>query len=107
MDAADDGVLHSMLFHSDTELAFAVVFNTCYGWGNFDTTNSSSAFQTKEFWSYFLDMDNKSVDFSNWQLGKGHAFSKDRMAPTINWDYSTGTWRMVKSNVIPMMMITN
>jgi len=69
MDAADDGVLHSMLFHSDTELAFAVVFNTCYGWGNFD--------------------------FGNWQLGKAHAFSKDRMAPTINWDYSSGTWRAI------------
>ena len=95
MDASDDGVLHSMLFHSDTELAFAVVYNTCYGWGNFDTTNSSSAFQAKEFWSYFLDTENKSGDFSNWQLGKGHAFSKDRMAPTINWDYSYGTWRMI------------
>jgi len=95
MDAADDGVLHSMLFHSDTELAFAVVFNTCYGWGNFDTTNSSSAFQAKEFWAYFLDMENKSGDFGNWQLGKAHAFSKDRMAPTINWDYSSGTWRAI------------
>jgi len=95
MDASDDGVLHSMLFHSDTELAFAAVYNTCYGWGNFDTTNSSSAFQAKEFWSYFLDMKNKSGDFTSWQLGKAHAFSKDRMAPTINWDYSTGTWRAI------------
>ena len=95
MDASNDGVLHSMLFHSDTELAFATVYNTCYGWGNFDTTNSSSAFQAKEFWSYFLDLENKSEDFGNWQLGKGHAFSKDRMAPTINWDYSSGTWRAI------------
>ena len=95
MDAAADGVLHSMLFHSDTELAFAVVYNTCYGWGNFDTTNSSSAFQAKEFWSYFLDTENKSGDFLNWQFGKGHAYSKDRMAPTINWDYSSGTWRAI------------
>jgi hypothetical protein len=95
MDASNDGVLHSMLFHSDTELAFGVVYNTCYGWGNFDSTNSSSAFQAKEFWAYFLDMENKSEDFSNWQLGKGHAFSKDRMAPTINWDYSYGTWRAI------------
>jgi hypothetical protein len=95
MDAADDGVLHSMLFHSDTELAFAVVFNTCYGWGNFDTTNSSSAFQAKEFWSYFLDMENKSEDFNNWRLGKGHAFSKDRMAATIDWDQSYQTWRAI------------
>ena len=95
MDAADDGVLHSMLFHDDTELAFGVVYNTCYGWGNFDTTNSSSAFQAKEFWSYFLDLENKSGDFNNWQLGKAHAYSKDRMAPTINWDYSYGTWRAI------------
>ena len=95
MDAADDGVLHSMLFHDDTELAFAAVYNTCYGWGNLYCTNSSSAFQVKEFWAYFLDMDNKSIDFSNWQLGRGHGFSKDRMAPTIGWDYQSGTWRAI------------
>ncbi|MBN1860256.1 MAG: PKD domain-containing protein [Candidatus Thermoplasmatota archaeon] len=94
-DDADDGVLHSMLFHSDTELAFGVVYNTCYGWGNLDCTNSSSAFQAKEFWSYFLDLQNKSGSLNAWQLGKGHAYSKDRMAPTINWDYSYGTWRAI------------
>mgnify|MGYP005835816119 CR=1 FL=1 len=94
-DAADDGVLHSMLFHSDTELAFGVVYNTCYGWGNLYCTNSSSAFQAKEFWSYFLDLQNKSGNLNNWQLGKAHAYSKDRMAPTINWDYSYGTWRAI------------
>ena len=94
MDASNDGVLHSMLFHSDTELAFGVVYNTCYGWGNFDTTNSSSAFQAKEFWSYFLDFE-KSGDFLGWEFGKGHAFSKDRMAPTLNWDAQYGTWRAI------------
>jgi hypothetical protein len=93
--AADDGVLHSMLFHSDTELAFACVYNTCYGWGNLYCTNSSSAFQQKEFWDYFFDTENNSGDLSNWQLGKGQAWSKDRMAPTINWDYSDGTWRAI------------
>ena len=93
--AVDDGVLHSMLFHSNTELAFACVFNTCYGWGNNYCTNSSSAFQQKEFWDYFFDVQNNSLDLSNWQLGKGQAWSKDRMAPTINWDYSYGTWRAI------------
>ena len=93
--AADDGVLHSMLFHSDTELAFACVYNTCYGWGNLYCTNSSSAFQQKEFWDYFFDTENNSGDLGNWQLGKGQAWSKDRMAPTINWDYSYGTWRAI------------
>jgi hypothetical protein len=95
MDASDDGVLHSMLFHSDTELAFGVVYNTCYGWGNFQCTNSSSAFQAKAFWDYFLDVDNNSGHPNNWQLGKAHAWSKDTMAPTINWDYSYGTWRAI------------
>ena len=94
-DDSDDGVLHSMLFHSDTELAFGVVYNTCYGWGNLYCTNSSSAFQAKEFWSYFLDLQNKSGNLRDWQIGKGHAYSKDRMAPTINWDYSSGTWRAI------------
>ncbi|MFO7677789.1 MAG: C25 family cysteine peptidase, partial [Thermoplasmatota archaeon] len=89
------GVLHTMLFMSDTKLAFACVYNTCYGWGNFYSTNSSSAFQQKEFWSYFFDVDNKSTSLSEWQLGKGHAFSKDRMAPTINWNPSYGTWRAI------------
>jgi hypothetical protein len=97
MDASDDGVLHSMLFHSDTELAFACVYNTCYGWGNWRNTNTSSCFQEKEFWSYFFDMENKSGDFMNWQFGKGHAFSKDRMAPTINWETTQqpGSWRAI------------
>ena len=95
MDAADDGVLHSMLFHDDTELAFGVVYNTCYGWGNFDTTNSSSAFQAKEFWAYLLDLDNKSGDINGLQLVKAHAYSKDRMAPTVDWDSSYQTWRAI------------
>jgi len=92
MDAADDGVLHSMLFHSDTELAFAVVYNTGYGWGNYDTTNSSSAFQQKAFWDYFFDVVNNSGSTMNWQLGKGHAWSIDLMAPTLEWGY---TWRSI------------
>jgi hypothetical protein len=87
-DATDDGVIESMLFHSDTELAFGVVYNTASGWGQFYCTNSSSAHQQKLFWDYFFDMENNSGDYSNWQLGKGHAWSKDMMAPMINWgDY--------------------
>jgi hypothetical protein len=82
-----------MLFHSDTELAFGCVYNTGYGWGQYDDTNSSSAFQQKQFWNYFFNMENYSGDYSNWQLGKGHAWSKDSMAPTIDWDYASGTWR--------------
>jgi hypothetical protein len=92
MDGADDGVLHSMLFHSDTELAFGCVYNTVNGWGNFDTTNSSSALQAKLFWDYFLDVANNSGSTANWQLGKAQAWSKDTMAPTIDWD---GTWRSI------------
>ena len=96
-DASDDGVLHSMLFHSDTELAFACIYNTCYGWGSFDDTNSSSALQQKCFWDYMFDITNKSGDFMNWQLGKAMAYSKDEMAPTIDWTYSSapGSWRGV------------
>ncbi len=95
IDASDDGVLHSMLFHSDTELAFGCVYNTCYGWGNLYCTNSSSALQTKLFWDYFLDVANNSGDSANWQFGKAHAWSKDVMAPTIDWDYTYGTWRAI------------
>jgi hypothetical protein len=94
-DAADDGVVDVMLFNSNTYLAFGCVYNTGYGWGQFDNTNSSSAFQAKQFWSYFLDVQNKSGDQGNWQLGKGHAWSKDSMAPTINWDVGYATWRGV------------
>ena len=95
MDAEDDGVLHSMLFHSDTELAFACVYNTCYGWGSFQDTNSSSALQQKLFWDYLFDVVNNSGSTMNWQLGKAMAYSKDTMAPTINWTYSSapGSWR--------------
>jgi len=93
MDASDDGVLHSMLFHSDTELAFGCVYHTGYGWGNLDSTNSSSALQQKSFWDYLFDVTNNSGSTMNWQLGKAQAWSKDLMAPTINWDSGTGTWR--------------
>jgi hypothetical protein len=95
MDAADDGVLHSMLFYSDTELAFACVYNTCFGWGSLDDTNSSSALQQKLFWDYFFDVTNNSGSAMNWQLGKAMAYSKDTMAPTTNWTYSgaPGSWR--------------
>jgi len=95
MDAADDGILHSMLFHSDTELAFACVYNTGYGWGSYTDTNSSSALQQKLFWDYFFDLENNSGSVSNWQLGKAMAFSKDAMAPTINWTYASApeSWR--------------
>jgi hypothetical protein len=92
-DDGDDGVLETMLFHSDTELAFGCVYNTGYGWGNLYCTNSSSAFQAKEFWRFFLDVENLSVDLSNWQLGRSHAHSKDMMAPMIDWD--GGTWREI------------
>lgn len=93
MDASDDGVLHSMLFHDDTELAFGCVYNTGYGWGNLDGTNSSSSVQQKSFWDYLFDVANNSGSTNNWQLGKAQAWSKDLMAPTINWDSSYGTWR--------------
>ena len=92
MDAADDGVLHSMLFHDDTELAFACVYNTGYGWGNYYSTNSSSALQQKLFVDYMLNT-SKSGGPMNWQLGRIQAYTKDALAPTINWDPSYGTWR--------------
>jgi hypothetical protein len=94
---AGDGVLESMLFHSDTELAFACVYNTGYGWGSFTSTNSSSAIQQKCFWDYFFDTENNSQDISNWQLGRGHAYSKDEMAPTLDWswDAAPGSYRGV------------
>ncbi|MFH2000205.1 MAG: C25 family cysteine peptidase [Planctomycetota bacterium] len=93
MNAADDGVLHSMLLHSDTELAFACVFNTGYGWGNFDNSCSSSSVQQKSFWDYMFDVTNNSQSCDNWQLGKAMAFARDLMAPTIDWDPDYGTWR--------------
>jgi hypothetical protein len=92
-DADDDSMVDVMLYNSDTALAFGCVYNTGFGWGNSECTNASSSFQQKEFWDYFFDLTNNSGDYNNWQLGKGHAWSKDRMAPTINWDYSYGTWR--------------
>jgi len=85
-DASDDGILDSMLFRSDTYLAFGCVYNTGYGWGAYDDTNSSSAIQQKMFWDYFFDLANNSGSVASWQFGKGHAFSKDEMAPTIDWD---------------------
>jgi hypothetical protein len=92
MDAADDGVLHSMLLHSDTELAFACVYNTGFGWGNYNNTCSSSALQQKSFWDYLFDVTQNSGHTDNWQMGKAQAYSKDLMAPTIN---TGGSWRSI------------
>ena len=94
MSASDDGVLHSMLFHDDTELAFACVYNTCYGWGNLGSTNSSSALQQKFFVDYMFN-ETKCGGTQNWQLGRIQGWTKDQMAPTILWDYSYGTWRAI------------
>jgi hypothetical protein len=119
MDASDDGVLHSMLFHSDTELAFATVYNTGYGWGNLYCTNSSSAWQQKLFWDYMFNL-SKCGGIENWQLGKAQAYSKDEMAQMIHWDYYDGTFReiiqccllfgdpaqLIKTPIIPDKQIT-
>ncbi|MFQ6103176.1 MAG: FG-GAP-like repeat-containing protein [Candidatus Glassbacteria bacterium] len=91
MDAADDGVLHSMLFHSDTELAFATVYHTGYGWGNFSSTKSSSALQQKSFWDYLFNPELSGSPLY-WQMGRAQAWSKDLMAPTIDWG-EYGSWR--------------
>jgi hypothetical protein len=92
MDGADDGVLHSMLLHSDTELAFAAVYNTGNGWGCDGSTKGASYLQQKSFWDYFLNLADKSGTTNNWQLGKAQAWSKDLMAPTIDWQ---AQWRDV------------
>jgi hypothetical protein len=89
---AGNGVLDVMLFSSDTALAFACTYNTGYGWGSVYTTNCSSALQMKSFWDYFFDVTNNSHSLTEWQFGKGQAFSKDTMAPTLDWSL-LGTWR--------------
>ncbi|MBD3234347.1 MAG: T9SS type A sorting domain-containing protein [candidate division Zixibacteria bacterium] len=92
MDAEDDGVLHSMLFHDDTELAFACVYNTGYGWGSYYSTGSSSAVQQKSFFDYLFDIGNSGgPDF--WEMGKAQAWSKDLIAPSLTWGPADDTWR--------------
>jgi hypothetical protein len=51
----------------------------------------------KSFWDYFFDVENNSQSLSQWQFGKGQAWSKDTMAPTVNWTYSSapGSYRGV------------
>ncbi len=94
-DDSDDGVLDTMLFFSNTTLTFGCVYNTGFGWVNYDYTNSSSTLQQKLFWNFFFDLKNNSYSPLNWQLGKAMAYSKDAMAPTINWDEDVGSWRGV------------
>ncbi len=91
MDASDDGVLGTMLFSSDSSLSFGCVYNSGFSWtGGPYCTNSSDALQTKLFWDYFFDITNNSGDYQNWRFGKALAWSKDTMAPTLNWGF---TWR--------------
>jgi hypothetical protein len=85
--------LDTMLFSSNRTLAFGCLYNTGYGWGSFNSTNASDPLQTKLFWDYFLDLANNSQSIANWQFGKGVAWSKDIMAPTLNWSGFPGSWR--------------
>ncbi|MHC4943902.1 MAG: C25 family cysteine peptidase [Planctomycetota bacterium] len=95
MDAEDDGVLHSMLFHSPRALAFGCVYHTGYGWGSWDNTCAASPIQQKCFWDYLFDTVNNSGSAEEWQLGKAQAFTKDFMAPMIDWDPDLGHFRGV------------
>ena len=94
IDACSEGVVNVMLFNSNTELAFACMYHTSYGWGSLEDTNSSSALLQKCFWDYMFNT-SKSGGSLNWQLGRAVAYAKDEMAPTINWTYSgaPGSWR--------------
>jgi hypothetical protein len=92
MDAVDDGVLHSLLFDSNTKLAFACILNTGHGWSSYNNTNCSNALQQKLFWDYLFN-ESKSGGFLNWQISKAHTWVKDFMTQIMNWDYSTGQWR--------------
>jgi hypothetical protein len=53
--------------------------------------------QMKMFWDYFFDMANNSISYANWQFGKGHAWSKDSMAPAVNWTWTSapGSYRAI------------
>lgn len=96
LDAVYEGVVNSMLFHSDTALAFAMIAHTSKGWGSSgnDTNGSSSVIQ-KCFWDYFFDVRNNSKDIENWQLGKGLEWARDELAPTLFWGDAADTWRAV------------
>jgi hypothetical protein len=53
--------------------------------------------QMKLFWDYFFDMENNSQSYANWEFGKGHMWSKDKMAPAVNWTWNSapGSYRAV------------
>jgi hypothetical protein len=90
---AGNGILDSMLFHSNISLAFGCLYNSGYTWiVGYNNTNGSDALQTKLFWDYFFDVENNSHSLLNWQLGEAQGWSKDKMAPTINWS-EFGSWR--------------
>ena len=90
IDGSDDGVLGTMLFSSDSALAFGCLYSSGYTWSGVYDTNSSDALQTKLFWDYFFDLTNNSGTPQCWRFGKALAWSKDNMAPTLNWGFS---WR--------------
>jgi len=101
MDASSDGVLHSMLFHSNIELAFACCYNSGYGWGAFNSTGSSSATLQKSFWDYLFDTASHSGGTMNWQISKAQAWAKDLLAPSLGWPEDTyGTWRSAIQNYL-------
>ncbi|RLF30089.1 MAG: hypothetical protein DRN05_00005, partial [Thermoplasmata archaeon] len=76
MDGADDGVLHSMLFHSDTELAFACIYNT--GLGNYIDDPILQGY----FWEYMFNVTSGRLPL--WKLGMAQEWARDKTAALIS-----------------------
>ena len=65
--------------------AFALIWNTGYGWGDGYSTNGSSQFLQRQFWHYLFTNNQE-----NWRISTAHDYSKDQLSAYINmpgWHY--------------------
>jgi hypothetical protein len=76
--------------------AFALVLNTGYGYGDELSTQGPNQHQQKLFWDYFFNSSNDTQ--ANWQLGKAHFYSKDKMSEFIDSEDRVWTYAWYSTN---------
>jgi hypothetical protein len=65
--------------------AFALIWNTGYGWGSMIDTNGSSHYLQRQFWDYLF-----TTGRENWTIGAAQFYAKDQMSCYValpDWHY--------------------
>lgn len=84
--------------------AFAIEINTGYGYGDSLSTQGPNQQQQKMFYDYFFNSTNTSM--GSWQLGKAHAYSKNKMGQMLSSEDRVWTYAFYSTNLFGDPAIT-